>query len=195
MQNHHPNSDFIPDINTLLCYLSYHYVTHVTQNILSNASGFVLLDIYPKSVIEDMCLIDLMWKLQINNGLVKETIVSLYNGIQWSQSKLWHRILIDVEKHSFFLNAHIRRWPEHELDFPPSPLAKENSNCLRGLFSLPQTLWKRLSCQMNSFGLFVMSIKRKGILARVRRIFSEGFWESRSELLSVGQRMREEKDF
>ena len=55
MQNHHPNSDFIPDINTLLCYLSYHYVTHVTQNILSNASGFVLLDIYPKSVIEDMC--------------------------------------------------------------------------------------------------------------------------------------------
>ena len=51
MQNHHPNSDFIPDINTRLCYLSYHYVTHVTQNILSNASGFVLLDIYPKSVI------------------------------------------------------------------------------------------------------------------------------------------------
>lgn len=81
MQNHHPNSDFIPDINTLLCYLSYHYVTHVAQNILSNASGFVLLDIYPKSVIEDMCK-DLKTNEvyyrpyvkvanKLNNGLVK----------------------------------------------------------------------------------------------------------------------------
>ena len=41
---------------------------------------------------------------------------------------------------------------------------------------------------------FVMSIKRKGILARARRIFSEGFWELRSELLSVGQWVREEKE-
>lgn len=40
-----------------------------------------------------------------------------------------------------------------------------------------------------------MSIKRKGILARARRIFSEGVLRIESELLSVGQWVREEKDF
>lgn len=135
-----------------------------------------------------------MWKLQINNGLVKEIIVSLYNGIQWSQSKLQHRILMDVEKHSFFfLNAHIRqRLPKHKLDFPLSPLATENSNCLRGFFSLNSMEGPVLPDEFVS--AFVMSIKRKGILARARRIFSEGFWELRSELLSVGQWVREEKE-
>lgn len=65
-------------------------MTHVAQNIPSNASEFLLLDIYPKSVTGDMCK-DLKTnqvyyrpyvKVAKNNGLVKEIIVSLYNGIQ-----------------------------------------------------------------------------------------------------------------
>lgn len=64
----------------------------MAQNILSNASEFLLLDIYPKSVTGDMCkdlkTSEVYYKPylkvanKLNNGLVKEIIVSLYNGIQ-----------------------------------------------------------------------------------------------------------------
>lgn len=53
-KTHHPSSDIIPDTNTHTSIKSQH-VTRVAKNILTNAAESLLLEIYPKSIIEDTC--------------------------------------------------------------------------------------------------------------------------------------------